>query len=336
MQSHVNRHVTFPLYRSLRGKKLENQTCHHENAVFWEPLAAPLLLKKPRLQFFIQSNSALFPNDKYCRILTKRSHPVMRKTSRPYEMVFSARVKTDPENTLRRHIVDVKEANAAFRKAPGRQLYIFCQQYYFHNNVLNRLTEQKKLSVYNWNPGPRRRKKERSKNTLRRSGTLSPCKKQLNTSTTSDESLPCDTLDLVSTRIFSFLTSKSRPFTFTTRGHQQDNVKERESGWVLQGVISRATFRRQPRGGKSFFAVMSLHINNNFRQKARRKEATPYNSRCDARRACGLGCWGTSTGPLGAAGAVTGISVLSKKLSPTQICDATWHHTFVGPRCSAK
>ena len=48
------------------------------------------------------------------------------------------------------------------------------------------------------------------------------------------------------------------------RGCQQDNVKEGESGCVLQGVISRASFRRQPRGGKSFFTVMSWHININY------------------------------------------------------------------------
>ena len=36
---------------------------------------------------------------------------------------------------------------------------------------------------------------------------------------------------------------------------------------MIQGVISRASFRRQPRGGKSFFTVMSLHINNNYAKK---------------------------------------------------------------------
>ena len=41
-------------------------------------------------------------------------------------------------------------------------------------------------------------------------------------------------------------------------------MKEGESGCVLQGVISRASFRRQPRGGKSFFTVMSWHININY------------------------------------------------------------------------
>ena len=42
---------------------------------------------------------------------------------------------------------------------------------------------------------------------------------------------------------------------------------EGETGWVLQGVISRASFRRQPSSGKSFFTVMSLHINNNYAKK---------------------------------------------------------------------
>ena len=36
---------------------------------------------------------------------------------------------------------------------------------------------------------------------------------------------------------------------------------------MIQGVISKASFRRKPRGGKSSFTVMSLHINNNYAKK---------------------------------------------------------------------
>ena len=43
-------------------------------------------------------------------------------------------------------------------------------------------------------------------------------------------------------------------------------MKEGQSGWVLQAVISRASFRIQPRNGKSVFTMMSLHINNHFAQ----------------------------------------------------------------------
>ena len=52
-----------------------------------------------------------------------------------------------------------------------------------------------------------------------------------------------------------------------SRDAQQPDVKEGESGWVLQGVMSPASFWRLPRNGKSFFTTMSLHINNQFAKK---------------------------------------------------------------------
>ena len=77
-----------------------------------------------------------------------------------------------------------------------------------------------------------------------------------------------------------------------TRDPQQQDVKEGELGWVLQGVISRASFPRLPRNVKSFFTTKSLHINNQFAKKRGiGKKLTPYNPRCDAGGACGLGCW---------------------------------------------
>ena len=45
-----------------------------------------------------------------------------------------------------------------------------------------------------------------------------------------------------------------------------DKVFEGESGWVIQGVFSRASFRRQPPDLPTF-TVMSLHINNNHAKK---------------------------------------------------------------------
>ena len=61
----------------------------------------------------------------------------------------------------------------------------------------------------------------------------------------------------------------SAPFTSTTPGMGSINLstKERQSGWVLQAVISRASFRGLPRKGKSFFTMMSQYINNRFAKK---------------------------------------------------------------------
>ena len=33
-------------------------------------------------------------------------------------------------------------------------------------------------------------------------------------------------------------------------------------GWVMQGVLSRASFRRPPLSGRKFFTVLSLHTSN--------------------------------------------------------------------------
>ena len=46
-----------------------------------------------------------------------------------------------------------------------------------------------------------------------------------------------------------------------------DKVREGETGWVIQGVLARASFRRQPPSGQRSFTVLSLHISNNYAQK---------------------------------------------------------------------
>ena len=67
---------------------------------------------------------------------------------------FSAWVKADPETILKRHLFDAKGANPAFREAPVREHSPSNEEYRFDIDVPNRLTEPKRLSIYNWNPGP--------------------------------------------------------------------------------------------------------------------------------------------------------------------------------------
>ena len=42
---------------------------------------------------------------------------------------------------------------------------------------------------------------------------------------------------------------------------------EGEQGWVMQGVLSRASFRRSPVSGQKYFAVLSLHTSNTYAKK---------------------------------------------------------------------
>ena len=52
-----------------------------------------------------------------------------------------------------------------------------------------------------------------------------------------------------------------------TRRELPDQVMEGDPGWVLQGVLSRASFRRRPLGGQKTFTVLSLHIGNIYARK---------------------------------------------------------------------
>ena len=47
-----------------------------------------------------------------------------------------------------------------------------------------------------------------------------------------------------------------------TRRELLDKVMEGRQGWVLQRVLSRASFRRPPLSGQKIFTVLSLHISN--------------------------------------------------------------------------
>ena len=52
-----------------------------------------------------------------------------------------------------------------------------------------------------------------------------------------------------------------------TRRGVQDHIVEGEHGWVLQDVLSRASFGRAAASGLKVFTVLSLHISNIYAKK---------------------------------------------------------------------
>ena len=52
-----------------------------------------------------------------------------------------------------------------------------------------------------------------------------------------------------------------------TRRDLLDKVMEGDPGWVLQGGLSRASFRQPPLSGQKTFTVMSLHMSNIYERK---------------------------------------------------------------------
>ena len=257
-------------------------------------------------------------------------------------MFFSAWVKADPETILRHHIVDVTRAFAAFREAPARKHSPSCQWYHFNNDVPNRLTEQTRLSVCNWNPGPRRGKDGAIERHITGKWHIITLQEAI-------EYLEHDFLTnrlhvthyggcvvlFIKDTLFSDIKVTSI-YLYDLWPSQPDKVIAGERGWVIRGVISWASFRRLSRNGKSFFTTMSFHINNKLCQEVRyRKEATLYNPRCDARGTCGLDSWGLQRCCLGRPCGNYG-KPTSTIAEDFRLADAAWLHLVVGPKCSAR
>ena len=78
----------------------------------------------------------------------------------------TAWVNADPVSILELHLVNLNSANLAFREAEDRKRSPTNKEYRYDTDLPNRLTEQKRLSIYNWNPGPDA-EKEPSKRTMR-------------------------------------------------------------------------------------------------------------------------------------------------------------------------
>ena len=169
-------------------------------------------------------------------------------------------------------MVDVQKAVADFREASERRHDTSFQVYRFDNNVPDRSLVQKRLSSYNWNPGPRR-------------GKASTFEKQIAGKwhvVTLQEAIEYVDHDILTNRLhvthyggcavlfnkdtfYPNLEVKSL-YLHDARRELPDSVVEGDPVWVLQGVLSRASFRRPTLSGQKTFTVLSLHLSNVYAQ----------------------------------------------------------------------
>ena len=117
------------------------------------------VLQKPVFAIlFIRYSLASFPNDYLCRISMMGFLSCCEENISSVRDGFSDWVKADPASILKRHLVNAKSANPDFRESPDRKHSPTIKEYRF--DAPNRLTEQKRLSIHHWIPGPRRGKEE--------------------------------------------------------------------------------------------------------------------------------------------------------------------------------
>ena len=161
-----------------------------------------------------------------------------------------------------------KEATADFREASERRHDTSSQAHLFNKNVLNRSPVQKRLSFYNWNPGPRRGKEDAFEK--QRAGRRHVITLQEASEYVDHEILTypfhvthyggCAILFNIDT--FQSNIDVKSIYLHDTRRDLPDQVMEGEQGWVMQGFLSRALLRRPPLSGQETFTVWSLHISN--------------------------------------------------------------------------
>ena len=129
---------------------------------------------------------------------------------------------------------------------------------------------QRRLSIYNWNPGPRRGNEDASEKQIAGKWHI----------ITLQEASEYVVHDILAGRFHvtlhagcAILFNKDTFHTnvdvksinlHDTKRDLPDQVMEGEQGWVAQGVLSRASFRRSP---VKYFTVCSLHVSNIYAKK---------------------------------------------------------------------
>ena len=174
--------------------------------------------------------------------------------------------KMTPDEILTEHVVDTHRIQADFRDAFERNQASSSQTYDVNKYLSSQSPVQKRLSIYNWNPGPRRGKEDAIEKQI--AGKWYPITLQEASGYVEHDILHerfhvthfagCAVL-FNKDNFYPDISVKSIYLHDTRRG-VQDHIVEGEHGWVLQGVLSRASFRRAAASGQKVFTVLSLHF----------------------------------------------------------------------------
>ena len=189
---------------------------------------------------------------------------------------ITARVKTDPHATLVRHVVDVQKTVADFREASEWTRYIFSGIPLRQKNV------PKRLSICNWNPGPRRGKEDAFEKQIAGRWhfiTLQEASEYVDHDILTGRfhvTLYGGCAILFNKDTYTNIDVKSIHLR-DTRRDLPDQLMEGDQGWVMEGVFSRASFRRPPLSGhKTFYGYVSTYKQHQRQKERHCQEAHPH------------------------------------------------------------
>ena len=178
-----------------------------------------------------------------------------------------------PHEISAEHVVDIDKVVADFRDAFARKQSSSCQTYCVNKYFSHQVIVQRRLSIYNCNPGPHR-------------GREDAFEKQIAVkwyTVTLQEASDYVDHDILQERFHvthyagcAILFNKDtfHPdiniksiYLHDTRRGLPDQIIEGEQGWVLQVVLSRASFLCAAVSDQKFFTVLSLHISDIYAKK---------------------------------------------------------------------
>ena len=133
----------------------------HDEAFFWERIEAPLppLRLRPKCDFMHPRQLSPFPE----RLVLPFSNEVILSSYEELDSsgndLFTSWVKMSEHEILVQH-VDIERATAECREAYGRIHATSSHMNSSSKRFATRSIAQRRLSIYNWNPGPRRGKED--------------------------------------------------------------------------------------------------------------------------------------------------------------------------------
>ena len=244
-------------------------------ACCWERIAAPLppLRPRPECDFIRPRQLSPFPE---CLVMPFSNEVILsgcEELDSSGNDLFSLWVKLSEHEILVEHMVDIEKATAEFRETSERKHATSSHMNSSSERFAIRTIVQRRLSIYNWNPGPRRGKEDAfEKQIAGRWLIITPQE----ASEYVDHKLLTNRFHMTHYAVCAILFNKdtvypnidveSKNLHDTTRDLPAQ-VIEGEQGWVIQGVLSRAIFRRQPVSGQKCFTVLSLHTSNIYAKK---------------------------------------------------------------------
>ena len=248
----------------------------HDKACFWERIEAPLppLRPGPKCDFIHPRQPSPFPE----RLVLPFSNEVIlsgyEELASSGNDLFTSCAKLSDHEILVQHMVDIEKATAEFREAHERKHTTSSHMKQFQKARIATLSiVQRRLSIYNLNPGPRRGKEDAFEQQIAGRWhiiTLQEASEYV------DHELFTNRFHVTLCAGCAILVNKDTLYPnidvksiylHDTRRDLPAQVIEGEQGWVLQGVLSRAIFRRQPVSGQKYFTVLSLHISNIYATK---------------------------------------------------------------------